>query len=69
MKIKGATVRFENDYGKSKEYAYLTSITDLKEGDLVVVEARGWYQVATFMRYKNSEKATKHIVQKIDIEK
>lgn len=68
MKIKGATVRFENDYGKSKEYEYLTSMMDLKQGDLVVVEARDWYQVATFMRYKKSEKATKHIVQKIDIE-
>lgn len=68
--LRTATVRFNNNfnnnYGLSKEYAYLTTQNNLKEGDLVVVEAQGWYQVAIFERYKETDKATKHIVAYID---
>lgn len=68
--LRTATVRFNNNYnnnyGLSKEYAYLTTKSDLKNGDLVVVEAQGWYQVALFERYKETDKATKHIVTYID---
>lgn len=66
--IKTATVRFENDYGKSKEYVYLTADETLQKGDLVVVEARDWYQVATFERYSKSKNASKFIVQQVDLE-
>ena len=67
--MKIATVRFQNDYGKSKEYAYITSISDLEHGDLVVVEARDWYQIATFERYKTEDSmAQRHIIQKVDLE-
>ena len=67
--MKIATVRFQNDYGKSKEYAYITSISDLEHGDLVVVEARDWYQIATFERYKTEDStAHRHIIQKVDLE-
>ena len=67
--MKIATVKFQNDYGKSKEYAYVTSISDLEHGDLVVVEARDWYQVATFERYKTEDSmAQRYIIQKVDLE-
>lgn len=64
--LRTATVRFQNDYGLGKEYAYLTTKSDLKNGDLVVVEARDWYQVVVFERYKETDKATKHIVAYIN---
>ncbi|QAA31220.1 hypothetical protein [Clostridium manihotivorum] len=54
------------------EYSYLTDIEDLKKGDIVVVPTNDFYSVGTFIRYssnkKHIENATKHIVQKIDIE-
>ncbi|MGL5440826.1 MAG: hypothetical protein ACRDA4_10690 [Filifactoraceae bacterium] len=55
-----------------QEYSYLTYIEELKEGDVVVVEANESYGVAIFQRYtkvkSKVEKATKWIVQKVDIE-
>lgn len=72
MKIfKRATVRFKDRYGDmSKEYNYLTTRSDFERGDLVVVEAREWYQVAVFERYAQViENASKFIVEAVDIEK
>lgn len=72
MKIfKHATVRFKDRYGDmSKEYNYLTTRSDFERGDLVVVEAREWYQVAVFERYAQViENASKFIVEAVDIEK
>lgn len=66
--MKQGFVRFKNKYGDSKEYAYNTSLEGLERGDLVVVEAADWYQVATFERYGKSDMARKFIVTKIDIE-
>lgn len=55
-----------------QEYSYKTDIGDLKEGDVLVVQDLDSYSIATFQRYsktkQNKEKATKWIVQKVDIE-
>lgn len=34
-----------------KRYIYKTTNNNLKDGDLVVVEARGWYAVVSFCEY------------------
>lgn len=65
--MKQAFVRFKNEYGHSKEYGYLTTEENLEKGELVVVEARDWYQVAVFERYGESPQATKFIVSTVDI--
>lgn len=56
-----------------QEYSYKTNIEDLKEGDVLVVQALDSYSIANFQRYsktkQNVEKATKWIVQKVDVEK
>lgn len=53
-------------------YSYKTDIDDLKENDYVVVQANDEYSLAKVVRYTNdsnkTEKATKWVVQKIDIE-
>lgn len=69
--FKHATVRFKDRYGDmSKEYSYLTTQDDFERGDLVVVEAREWYQVAVFERYAQVTKnASKFIVEAVDTEK
>lgn len=54
------------------EYSYKTNIDDLKQGDILVVQANNSYSVAIFQRYSAAksrvEQATKWIVQKVDVE-
>lgn len=54
------------------KYSYKTDIENLKEGDVVVVQACNTYSIANFTRYSESkediEKATKWVVQKVDVE-
>lgn len=58
--------------GGTKLYAFKTTEMDLKLGDKVIVNANDDFNIATFIDYaRTSEmqsKATKWIVQKIDIE-
>lgn len=62
--------RFDKDIYGGKHYDYFTNIKDLEEGDLVVVETQYGFSVAKFIRYtdKFKVKATKHIVQKVNLE-
>lgn len=66
-----ALVKFKG-YQEFMEYSYLTDIEDLKEGDVVVVPTNNFYSVGVFSRYSNNKQhvknASKHIVQKVDIE-
>lgn len=72
MKTLKASVRFINDLEKQrrteKVYHYLTMITDLNEGDLVVVETQYGYAVAEFVEYLDviRKKANSYIIQKVD---
>ena len=67
-----ASVRFINDLEKQRRteraYHYLTMISDLNEGDLVVVETQYGYAVAEFVEYiePTSKKAKSYIIQKVD---
>lgn len=55
-----------------QEYSYKANIDDLKEGDILVVQANNSYSIAIFQRYSSTksrvEQATKWIVQKVDVE-
>ncbi|WP_434304192.1 hypothetical protein [Clostridium botulinum] len=55
-----------------QEYSYKTDIEDLKDGDVLVVEANNSYSIAIFQGYSETksrvEQATKWVVQKVDIE-
>ncbi|MBO0569974.1 hypothetical protein [Clostridium botulinum] len=55
-----------------QEYSYKTDIEDLKNGDVLVVEANNSYSIAIFQRYSETKsrvkQATKWVVQKVDIE-
>ncbi|NFC86282.1 hypothetical protein EXN13_00920 [Clostridium botulinum] len=55
-----------------QEYSYKTYIEDLKNGDILVVEANNSYSIAIFQRYSGTKsrvkQATKWVVQKVDIE-
>ena len=52
-----------------RQYDYLTLEDDLKEGDLVVVETRNGYKVASFVRYAEvSDKATSFIITSVDVD-
>jgi len=72
MKTMRASVRFINDLEKQRRteraYHYLTMISDLNEGDLVVVETQYGYAVAEFVEYigQTGKKARSYIIQKID---
>ncbi|ACO87104.1 hypothetical protein [Clostridium botulinum] len=54
-----------------QEYSYKTDIEDLKDGDVLVVEANDSYSITIFQRYSETksrvEQATKWVVQKVDI--
>lgn len=69
MEVKIALCYFS---GGSKLYAFKTIETNLKLGDKVIVNANDDFSVVTFIDYaRTSEmqsKATKWLVQKIDIE-
>ena len=69
--MKYVEVKFMNNDGEftNKNYAYLTTLEDLKKGDLVVAEAVGFYKVVQVQRYINySDLATKFVVSKLDLE-
>lgn len=52
-----------------RQYDYLTLEDDLKEGDLVVVETRYGYKVASFVKYAEvSDKATSFIITSVDVD-
>ena len=52
-----------------RQYDYLTLEDDLKEGDLVVVETRNGYKVASFVKYVEvSDKATSFIITSVDVD-
>lgn len=55
-----------------QEYSYKTNLKDLKEGDVLVVQANNSYAIAIFKRYSKTksriEQATKWIVEKVDID-
>lgn len=69
MEVKIALCHFS---GGTKLYAFKTTELDLKLGDKVIVNANDDFSIATFIDYaRTSEmqsKATKWLVQKIDIE-
>lgn len=67
--MKKVAVRFKNQYGEySKQYNYVTSINNLKQGDIVIVESKDFYGVAVFEEYvSNDVKASKFVIQKLDI--
>ena len=53
------------------EYSYLTDITDLKDGDIVVVDTKYGLEIARFIKYSNSladrKLADRWVVQTINI--
>lgn len=69
MKLLKAKVQFEEGR-RANKYDYLTDLTDLKQGDNVVVETRNGYQVALFDMYTDdAPRANSLILQKVDEEK
>lgn len=69
--MKYVEVKFMGNDGEftEKNYAYRTTIEDLEKGDLVVVEAVGYYKVVEVQRYvPYSGLATKFVVSKLDLE-
>lgn len=69
--MKYVEVKFMGNDGEftEKNYAYRTTIDDLEKGDLVVVEAVGYYKVVEVQRYvPYSGLATKFVVSKLDLE-
>lgn len=67
--FKTVMVQFKNQYGMSKEYAYFTTETDLQNGDLVVVEAQDWYQVASVSKYVvSNSNTTRFVIEKLDLD-
>lgn len=71
MEGKVALISFKGTQ-EFMEYSYMTDIEDLKKGDVVVVPTNTFYSIGIFSRYSNNKihvnNATKHIVQKVDIE-
>ena len=69
--MKYVEVKFMGNDGEftEKNYAYRTTLEDLEKGDLVVVEAVGYYKVVEVQRYvPHSGLATKFVVSKLDLE-
>lgn len=69
--MKYVEVKFMGNDGEftDKNYAYRTTLEDLEKGDLVVVEAVGFYKVVEVQRYvPYSGLATKFVVSKLDLE-
>lgn len=53
-----------------RQYDYLALGDNLKEGDLVVVETRNGFKVASFVKYVEvSDKASAFIIDKVDVER
>ncbi|AJA42503.1 hypothetical protein phiCT453A_13 (endogenous virus) [Clostridium phage phiCT453A] len=71
MDKKVAIVRFPRG-SFSQDYSYKTDMENLKEGDVLVVQANNSYAIALFQRYSKDEnkikQATKWVVQKVDVE-
>lgn len=67
---KYASVRFDelHDFGRSKQYQFVTDIQDLKLGDVVVVHTSNGYKTAFFIKYDKTSvfENPKWIVQKVD---
>lgn len=67
---KYASVRFDelHDFGRSKQYQFVTDIQDLKIGDVVVVHTANGYKTAFFIKYDETSvfENPKWIVQKVD---
>ena len=67
---KYASVRFDelHDFGRSKQYQFVTDIQDLKLGDVVVVHTANGYKTAFFIKYDETSvfENPKWIVQKVD---
>lgn len=70
---KVAQVIFFDTYGKLQEnqaYHFFTTIEDLEEGDLLVVETQNGYKVVHFQKYLlTSSYAKSYVVQKVETEK
>lgn len=69
--MKYGNVVFKNEYGFSKTYEYQTTLKNLKVGELVIVEARDWYQIARFEGYKAKSTMAnlKYIVAVLDTDR
>lgn len=67
---KYASVRFEglHDFGRSKQYQFVTDIQDLQIGDVVVVHTANGYKTAFFVKYDETSvfENPKWIVQKVN---
>lgn len=67
---KYASVRFDelHDFGRSKQYQFVTDIQDLKIGDVVVVHTDNGYKTAFFIKYDETSvfENPKWMVQKVD---
>ena len=63
-------VVFKSQHGFSGGYDYQTSLKDLEFGDLVIVEARDWFQVARFEGYmaKPDRSGLKNIIAVLDMD-
>ena len=57
-----------HDFGRSKQYQFVTDIQDLKLGDIVVVHTANGYKTAFFIKYDETSvfENPKWIVQKVD---
>lgn len=51
----------------SRNYSYKTNLTDLQQGDLVIVPTRDTFKIGTFEEYMEEDsKATRWLVSKVD---
>lgn len=70
---KVAQVMFFDTYGNLQQnqgYHFFTTIEDLEEGDLLVVETQNGYKVVQFDKYLlTSSYAKSYVVQKVETEK
>lgn len=70
-----AQVQFQHEYDKErfsgKYYDFLSFMTDLKAGDLVVVETQYGYSIAKFVGYTAAPKVnpSKYIITSVDLTK
>lgn len=67
MTHKIVEVRFKDGYGKT--YDFYNSFEEVQAGDLVVVDTVRGVNVAEVVDVKSySSKATKHVIQRVDLE-
>jgi len=66
-----ALIKFKG-YQDFMEYSYQTDISDLKEGNIVVVPTNNSFSIGIFSRYSSNKKhiehASKWIVERVDVE-